>query len=94
MVQELFHGQWEVLVVQRPVFQLDIEEFWLWELAFLTVIIPGEKAVATLRFFPSTSRVSHAACSLERAGRSRELPPKVRAQLELSPNKPLPKSCF
>ena len=39
-------------MVQRPVFQLDIEEFWLRELAFPTVIIPGEKAAATLHFSP------------------------------------------
>lgn len=39
-------------MVQRAVFQLDIEEFWLRELAFPTVIIPGEKAAATLRFSP------------------------------------------
>lgn len=56
MVQERFHGEEEVYVVRRPVFRLDIDALCLQELAFPTVVIPGEKAAATLHFPPPCLR--------------------------------------
>lgn len=53
MVQEQFHGEEEVYVVRRPVFRLEIDNSLLQELVFPTVVIPGEKAVATLHSPPS-----------------------------------------
>lgn len=97
MVQERFEGKEEVYAVRRPVFRLEIDNFWVQDLTFPTVVIPGEKAAATLHLPPpclEEGQVVHALCSLDRAGRSRELPPKVGGQLELPQNKPLPKSCF
>lgn len=52
MVQEQFQGKEEVYVVRRPVFRLELDALCLQELAFPTVVIPGEKAAATLRFPP------------------------------------------
>lgn len=52
MVQEQFQGKEEVYVVRRPVFRLELDVLCLQELAFPTVVIPGEKAAATLRFPP------------------------------------------
>ena len=62
MVQERFLGEEEAHVVRRPVFRLDIDVLCVQELAFPTVVIPGEKAAATLRFPPPCLGVG--ACSL------------------------------
>jgi len=50
MIREQFQGKEEMHIVQRPVFQLDIDNVCLQELGFPTVVIPGEKAAATLQF--------------------------------------------
>ncbi|NXH23492.1 CCD81 protein, partial [Bucco capensis] len=42
VVQEQFHSKKEAHVVRRPVFQLEMDEFFLQELVFPTVVIPGE----------------------------------------------------
>ena len=52
MVQERFQGKEEVYVVRRPVFRLEMDNFWLGDLTFPTVVIPGEKAAATLHLPP------------------------------------------
>ena len=52
MLQEQFQGKEEVYVVRRPVFRLELDVLCLQELAFPTVVIPGKKAAATLRFPP------------------------------------------
>lgn len=51
VVREQFHGKEELLLIQRPFFQLDIDELWLEEIYCPTEILPGEKAAAPL-FLP------------------------------------------
>ncbi|KFW01625.1 Coiled-coil domain-containing protein 81, partial [Eurypyga helias] len=48
VVQEQFHGKEKVYVVRRPVFQLDINASCLRELAFPSVVIPGDVRVKPL----------------------------------------------
>ncbi|NXW66946.1 CCD81 protein, partial [Eurystomus gularis] len=50
MVQERFHGKEEVHVVRRPIFQLDIDEFFVKDLAFPTVVIPGDAKIKLLNY--------------------------------------------
>ncbi|KAF1483495.1 Coiled-coil domain-containing protein 81, partial [Eudyptula minor novaehollandiae] len=50
MVQERFHGEEEVYVVRRPVFRLDIDALCLQELAFPTVVIPGDVKIKALNY--------------------------------------------
>ncbi|NXS64953.1 CCD81 protein, partial [Pandion haliaetus] len=50
MVQAQFHGEEEVYVVRRPVFRLDIDVLCLQELAFPTVVIPGDVKVKPLNY--------------------------------------------
>ncbi|KFW60704.1 Coiled-coil domain-containing protein 81, partial [Pygoscelis adeliae] len=50
MVQERFHGEEEVYVVRRPVFRLDIDALLLQELAFPTVVIPGDVKIKPLNY--------------------------------------------
>lgn len=81
-VQKHLFGTQKVFVVRRPIFQLAIDKFWLEGLACPTEIIPGEeKAAATLCFPALRPGGVRAPCSLERAGRSRELPPEVGGHL-------------
>lgn len=50
MVHEQFHGYEDVYTVRRPYFYLDIDEFFLQDLVYPTVVIPGEKAAASHHF--------------------------------------------
>ncbi|XP_074995025.1 uncharacterized protein LOC142076665 isoform X1 [Calonectris borealis] len=50
MVQEQFHGEGEVYVVRRPVFRLDVDALRLQELAFPTVVIPGDVKIKPLNY--------------------------------------------
>ncbi|XP_026719210.1 coiled-coil domain-containing protein 81-like isoform X2 [Athene cunicularia] len=50
VVQERFVGEEEVYVVRRPVFQLDMDAICLQELAFPTVLIPGNIEIKTLNY--------------------------------------------
>ncbi|KFV18931.1 Coiled-coil domain-containing protein 81, partial [Tauraco erythrolophus] len=50
MVQERFHGEEEVYVVRRPVFQLEIDASCLWELMVPTVVIPGSVEIKPLNY--------------------------------------------
>ncbi|NWI64081.1 CCD81 protein, partial [Todus mexicanus] len=50
MVQEQFHGTTEIYVVRRPIFQLDMDEFFLENVAFPTVVIPGNTMVKPLNY--------------------------------------------
>ncbi|KAF1672691.1 CCD81 protein, partial [Pygoscelis papua] len=50
MVQERFHGEEEVYAVRRPVFRLDIDALRLQELAFPTVVIPGDVKIKPLNY--------------------------------------------
>ncbi|XP_054667266.1 uncharacterized protein LOC129200035 [Grus americana] len=62
VLQEQLQGKEEAYEVRRPVFQPDIDALQLEELVFPTVVIPGEKAVATLHFPPP--RPGEDVCSL------------------------------
>ncbi|KFO92356.1 Coiled-coil domain-containing protein 81, partial [Buceros rhinoceros silvestris] len=50
MVHEQFNGYEDVYTVRRPYFYLDIDEFFLQELVFPTVIIPGDVKVKLLNY--------------------------------------------
>ncbi|KAM6032722.1 coiled-coil domain-containing protein 81-like [Theristicus caerulescens] len=50
MLHERFQGKEEVYVVRRPVFQLGIDVLCLQELAFPTVVIPGDVKIKPLDY--------------------------------------------
>ncbi|NXI42373.1 CCD81 protein, partial [Galbula dea] len=50
VVQEEFHSKEEVQVFRRPIFQLDIDEFFVQELVFPTVVIPGDVEIKPLNY--------------------------------------------
>ncbi|XP_049682985.1 coiled-coil domain-containing protein 81-like [Accipiter gentilis] len=50
MVQEQFQGKEEVYVVRRPVFRLELDVLCLQELAFPTVVIPGNVKIKPLNY--------------------------------------------
>ncbi|XP_052634912.1 coiled-coil domain-containing protein 81-like [Harpia harpyja] len=50
MVQEQFQGREEVYVVRRPVFRLELDVLCLQELAFPTVVIPGNVKIKPLNY--------------------------------------------
>ena len=62
MLREQLQGKEAAYALRRPVFQPDIDALHLEELVFPTVVIPGEKAVATLHFPPP--RPGEDVCSL------------------------------
>ncbi|NXX99383.1 CCD81 protein, partial [Centropus bengalensis] len=51
VVQERFYSKEEVHVVRRPVFQLDTDNFSLWEIACPTVVIPGDVKIELLDYW-------------------------------------------
>ncbi|NWZ60828.1 CCD81 protein, partial [Haliaeetus albicilla] len=50
MLQEQFQGKEEVYVVRRPVFRLELDVLCLQELAFPTVVIPGNVKIKPLNY--------------------------------------------
>ncbi|XP_052634730.1 coiled-coil domain-containing protein 81-like [Harpia harpyja] len=50
MVQEQFQGREEVYVVRRPIFRLELDVLCLQELAFPTVVIPGNVKIKPLNY--------------------------------------------
>ncbi|KFR00209.1 Coiled-coil domain-containing protein 81, partial [Opisthocomus hoazin] len=51
MIREQFQGKEEMHIVQRPVFQLDIDNVCLQELGFPTVVIPGHTKIQPLNYW-------------------------------------------
>ncbi|NWI62740.1 CCD81 protein, partial [Todus mexicanus] len=50
VVQDQFHGTQEIYEVRRPVFQLDMDEFFVEDVAFPTVVIPDSVTIKPLNF--------------------------------------------
>ncbi|NXT83873.1 CCD81 protein, partial [Zapornia atra] len=50
VLQEQFHVEEEVYVVRRPVFQVDMDESYLQELSYPTVVLPGDARIKPLNY--------------------------------------------
>ncbi|NXD80915.1 CCD81 protein, partial [Halcyon senegalensis] len=50
VIQEPFHGKEDMYVVRRPVFRVDMDEFFVEELAFPTAVIPEDAKIKPLNY--------------------------------------------